>query len=112
VWSPPFPAADSFGLDDAHAPSAAELDRFALSRAEAVAEEGQKLASATGVRVECARESVWRTIVDVADELSAELIVIGTRGTTAVEPHLLGSVSNAVIHHSSRPVLVVPGAAS
>ena len=54
-------------------------------------------------------ETVWRTIIDVAEELSASLLVLGTRGTTAVKSHLLGSVSNAVIHHSSRPVLVVPG---
>lgn len=113
VWSTPFPAADSFGLDEANAPSMRELDEFALEHANAIARQGQELASGldlpTEVRVERSAQSVWRTIVDVADELDADLIVVGTRGTTAVESQLLGSVSNAVIHHSSRPVLVVPG---
>jgi nucleotide-binding universal stress UspA family protein len=48
------------------------------------------------------------TILEIADELDADLIVAGTRGTTAVAEQVLGSVSNTLVHHARRPVLVVP----
>ena len=46
--------------------------------------------------------------LSVADEINAALIVTGTHGSTAVQSGLLGSVSNALVHSSQRPVLVVP----
>jgi len=95
---------------------AVRLEQFASERADAIARQGCEHARGLGIpveaRVERSDSSVWRTILDVADELDAELIALGTRGVTAVQSALLGSVSNAVVHHSGRPVLVVPRAAS
>ncbi|MEV0202604.1 universal stress protein [Nonomuraea sp. NPDC050691] len=54
------------------------------------------------------RESIWKTIVDVADELDAALIVTGSRGLSGARSVLLGSVSNHVLHHAHRPTLIVP----
>jgi hypothetical protein len=34
-------------------------------------------------------------------------IVMGSRGLTGVRSMLLGSVSNAVVHHTERPTLVI-----
>jgi nucleotide-binding universal stress UspA family protein len=42
-----------------------------------------------------------------ADEHDCSLIVIGSRGATPFRELLLGSVANAILHHSTRPVLVL-----
>lgn len=46
-------------------------------------------------------------IARVADEVKADLIVIGSRGLGAISGTLLGSVSRAVLRETKRPVLVV-----
>jgi nucleotide-binding universal stress UspA family protein len=114
VFNPPEAVlADSFSTSSSAAgPGDDKLEHDALARARQVADEGQDLAHSLGlevdVRVERNPSSVWRTILDVALEQNAELIVVGTHGTTAVVPSLLGSVSGALLQHSEIPVLVVP----
>ncbi len=46
-------------------------------------------------------------ILDVADHVSADLLVVGSRGMTGAKRFLLGSVPNAVAHHASCSVLIV-----
>jgi nucleotide-binding universal stress UspA family protein len=114
VWNPPDKyLADAFGIPDAQAgPSIERLERLGLERARAISQEGGELARQLGLKVEVRIErdesNVWRTILEVAAETDAELIIVGTHGPTAVQSDLLGSVSNALAHHSRRPVLVVP----
>lgn len=48
-----------------------------------------------------------RTIADVADEVGADLIVVGTRGHSALAGVLLGSVTQKLLHLASCPVLCV-----
>lgn len=48
------------------------------------------------------------TICDVADEINADLIIIGCRGTGLTEEGASDSVSNRVINLSPCPILVVP----
>jgi nucleotide-binding universal stress UspA family protein len=43
----------------------------------------------------------------LADEHDCSLVVIGSRGATAFRELLLGSVASAILHHSTRPVLVL-----
>lgn len=47
------------------------------------------------------------TIVRIADDEGAGLVVIGTRGLNLAQRALLGSVSTKVVHHASCDVLVV-----
>jgi nucleotide-binding universal stress UspA family protein len=105
---PAVPVADSFGIAAAPAPLPFDdLEQFASERAEAIARQGCEHGRGLGIpveaRVERGDSSVWQTILDVADELDAELIVPGTPGVTAVESALLGSVSR-------RPPLRTPAA--
>ncbi|PAA51943.1 hypothetical protein BOX15_Mlig021959g1, partial [Macrostomum lignano] len=48
------------------------------------------------------------SIVQVAHEEAAELIVMGSRGSGLLRRTFLGSVSDYVLHHSHVPVIVVP----
>jgi nucleotide-binding universal stress UspA family protein len=51
------------------------------------------------------------TLLDTADEVAADLLVVGTRGRGDPAEPLLGSVARAVVHHVRRPTLIVPAAA-
>lgn len=52
--------------------------------------------------------SPGRAVVEVSDELGADLIVVGSRGRGGVAELVLGSVSHHLAHHARRPVLIVP----
>jgi nucleotide-binding universal stress UspA family protein len=47
-------------------------------------------------------------ILDQADQLNADLIVMGTHGHGAMYNLLVGSATKGVLKHSTRPVLLVP----
>jgi nucleotide-binding universal stress UspA family protein len=49
-------------------------------------------------------------LLDVAEEVGADLIVVGSRGLGGYPELLLGSTSTQVAQHSTRPVLIVPSA--
>jgi len=48
-----------------------------------------------------------KKIVELADSMGADLIVVGSHGHGAVSGALLGSVSRGVLHRARRPVLIV-----
>jgi nucleotide-binding universal stress UspA family protein len=47
-------------------------------------------------------------IADLAVELGSDVIVVGTRGHSAIAGALLGSVTQRLLHEASCPVLAVP----
>jgi nucleotide-binding universal stress UspA family protein len=97
-----------------------ELDSHVAERAAIIAAEGAELAGAAGVApsplarralarlAERAEATIWQAVVDCADEHAAAVVVLGSRGRSGVSSALLGSVSHGVLHHSRRPVLIVP----
>jgi nucleotide-binding universal stress UspA family protein len=98
--------------------AAAPLDFEDIDRASAEAAHERSDAGCAAARVagldahaRTARQSltVWGTILDQADAIGADVIVLGSRGLTGVKSLLLGSVSHAVLQHADRPVMVVPG---
>lgn len=48
-----------------------------------------------------------RAVVDLAEELGAGLVVVGSRGLGPLKRALMGSVSTSVVRHAHCPVLVV-----
>ena len=90
----------------------AEMDDIGAQVAQRTAEQGAELAREHGfdATARTAEGKVWRTIVDVADELDARAIIVGTRGHSGLQSLMIGSVANGVVHHSDRPVLVIPPA--
>lgn len=83
-----------------------EATRKAGSR---ILEEGEQRVKAEGVEVETRLEEghAVQEIVRVSKEGNYDLIVMGARGISKLREILLGSVSDAVIHHATCPVLVV-----
>jgi nucleotide-binding universal stress UspA family protein len=72
---------------------------------------GAARARAAGFEAEPRAELVepfWQGIVDVANEIDAAVIVIGSRGLKGVREQFEGSVSHEVAEHAGRPVLIVP----
>ena len=52
----------------------------------------------------------WEEIHSVAEEIGADLIVVGTRGRKGLAHALLGSVAEKVIRTATRPVLTIHAA--
>ena len=46
-------------------------------------------------------------LVDGSNKLNVELIVLGSKGTSAFGHYLLGSVANKVVQYAHKPVMVV-----
>jgi nucleotide-binding universal stress UspA family protein len=87
------------------------LERENLTDAMERAEQGAELARRAGFAAEARAElsaPTWEGIVDLANEIDAAVIVIGSRGLKGVRERLEGSVSHEVAEHARRPVLVVP----
>jgi len=87
----------------AHRRSLTELARTAT---------GQAVLAATQAGVETVVELVdakpAQALVDVGDRYDARMIVVGTRGESAIKGAILGSTSHRLLAMSDRPVLCVP----
>lgn len=62
------------------------------------------------LKVRTGSHHVATLVEQAAEEVGADLIVVGTHGRGAVTGALMGSVAKGLCHTSHRPVLVVPPA--
>jgi nucleotide-binding universal stress UspA family protein len=86
------------------------LEQENLAGALERAEQGAELARRAGFDAEARADlsaPTWEGIVDLANEVDAAVIVIGSRGLKGVRERLEGSVSHQVAQNSGRPVLIV-----
>jgi nucleotide-binding universal stress UspA family protein len=95
-------------VDDRHL-NAADAGEVRAA-AEETAAHGASLAEAAGFRPESmaiTAAPTWKGIVEVAEERNASLIVLGPHRRSGLVGHLLGSVTAAVMAHSTSSLLIV-----
>lgn len=95
--------------------SVAEIDASREHHAKALAQQGSDLARRAGLdaepRVRSDTEGIPQAIIAEAAAVDADAIVVGSRGLSGLRSLLLGGVSDALLHHCDRPMVVVPSAA-
>lgn len=118
VWEPGLamamaPAIDPTGIGyvSPTGEAIAAVDRAQRDHAADVAEEGVAIAREAGADADPYpvpdERDVAATLAELADELDACAIVVGSRGLGAVKSKLLGSTSAELLQRAGRPVLVV-----
>jgi nucleotide-binding universal stress UspA family protein len=88
-----------------------EAENGVLAAASQTADAGTVQASAAGLNATAqpvVSAPAWSEISRVATEVGADAIVVGSRGHGVLVGALLGSVSEALVRHAGRPVVVVP----
>jgi nucleotide-binding universal stress UspA family protein len=119
VWEPGLAQVvpDPAGIGAPAAPvdleQVAEVEALMSNRAAAIAGEGAARAREAGLQptpVAIEDEgNVAETITAIADDHDAEVVIVGSRGHSGLKARLLGSTSESILHHCTRPVLVVRG---
>ena len=87
---------------DAIANAAVEAGEHLMESAAALLD-----AAGVGYSMEVVLGEPSTALVDMAEQLNADLVFLGARGMGAIESVWMGSVSKAVINRCTRPVLVV-----
>ena len=80
-------------------------ERTSMARLEELAKECANMGAKT--QIFCRTGLTAREIVSLANEQSADLIVLGTHGRTGVRHLVMGSVARSVLKTAHRPVLIV-----
>jgi nucleotide-binding universal stress UspA family protein len=87
------------------------FEEYNRSEAASTAEDGARYARGAGLVADPRAEVVaptWEGVVEVADEIDAAVIVMGSRGLNGTRELFEGSLSHQVAQHAGRPVLIVP----
>lgn len=87
---------------DAIATAAVEAGEHLMAAGAALLDE-----AGVGYSMEVVLGEPSTVLVDMAEQLAADMVILGARGMGSIESVLVGSVSKAVISRCSKPVLVV-----
>jgi nucleotide-binding universal stress UspA family protein len=117
VWEPglaavPIGLTDTMGMGTLPDPETIEaVDRSQREHASTVAADGAEFARSVGLVAEAQavpdEADVADTLIDIARERGAAVVVVGSHGISGLRTRLLGSVSRKLIEHCDRPVLVI-----
>ena len=118
VWEPglaavPVGLPDSIGVGSLPPdPATVEaVDRLQREHASTVAGDGAEFARSLGLAAEPHAVpdelDVADTLIDIARERGAAVVVVGSHGISGLRSRLLGSVSRKLIQHCDLPVLVI-----
>jgi nucleotide-binding universal stress UspA family protein len=92
-------------------PDTTELEKIGREHADRVLDAAIKRSTETASPAEVSGEVLYGSpesrIVEAAEKMPADLIILGSHGYSRWERLLLGSVSNSVLHHAPCSVLVV-----
>jgi nucleotide-binding universal stress UspA family protein len=90
-------------------PDVEQVNQTAALEAERVCQHAASETARQGVRVEthAVPGEPADVLVGVANEVGADLLVVGSRGMTGVRRFVLGSVPNKVSHHCPCSLLIV-----
>jgi nucleotide-binding universal stress UspA family protein len=72
-----------------------------------VAKKFAESSGANSVRTEAVDSEPSEALIEVAERVSADLIVVGSQGMTGARRFILGSIPNRVAHHTPCDVLIV-----
>ena len=118
VWEPGL-AAVTVGLPDTIGmgtlppdPETVEaVDRVEREHAATMADDGAEFARSVGLAAEPHAVpdefDVADTLIDIARERGAAVVVVGSHGISGLRSRVLGNVSRKLIEHCDRPVLVI-----
>lgn len=98
-----------YGFPSGALVASVEMATRIMSGAQEALEAACKARASSGVEIsQVVRQGVaWEEVHRVADEVNADLIIIGTHGRKGLSRALLGSVAEKIIRTSTRPVLTI-----
>ena len=91
-------------------PDVQPLEEAANAKGRSVLDRGLEVAKSEGVTARgelIEAPSIVQAILEYSEEQKADLIVVGTKGTTGFRRLVMGSVSSGLAGHARCPVLVV-----
>jgi nucleotide-binding universal stress UspA family protein len=85
------------------------IKKSLYQEAEKIAEGAKKIAAAQGVPIKAVVQEghAGEKIVEIADKLKNDVIVMGTHGWRGMNKAILGSTAERIIAYASCPILIV-----